>query len=327
MKRILYNSPFIPMEWILAHGMFPSRITPENPDTAILSIPIEGVCPYARAFAGEVLSRKKDVAGAVFATTCDQMRRIFEYVDSENALPVFLMNIPKTWNTPASSLMFKQEMERLGRFLIGLGGNFPNKESLKAIILEYERKRKILCDPALYKKSSERAKAFLHFYETGETPETQNFNSTFAPHKHLALAGSPLTKKHMFIFDLAEQYGGTIILDATSFGERGLPSEADHNLLEADPAETLFQMYFPAIPDAFQRPNDPLYHWFSKKIAERTIRGIVFATYPWCDTWIAQLPQLREYFSLPVLSIDLADTPNMVSRISTRIQSFLEMLL
>lgn len=326
MTHILYNSPYIPQEWIIAHGMIPSRITPEYPDTGIISIPIEGVCPYARAFAGEILSRKKDAAGAVFATTCDQMRRISEYVNSENGFPIFLINIPKTWNTPAASSLFKQEMERLSRFLINLGGASPNKKSLKAIISEYEKKRKILGDPSRYENSRERAKAFLEFYETGEILEIPNFKSNIEKPKPLAIAGSPLTKKHMFLFDLAEQYGGRIFLDGTSFGERGFPAPVDYGLLENDPFAALFHMYFPGIPDAFQRPDDLLYDWLSKKIPETNIRGIIFASYPWCDTWIAQLPRMREYFSQPVLSIDLADTPNMVSRISTRIQSFLEIL-
>lgn len=326
MNRILYNSPYIPPEWILAHGMTPLRITPENPDAAILSIPIEGVCPYARAFAGEILSRRKDASGAIFASTCDQMRRISEYAISEDAPPIFLMNVPKTWKTPMATRMFRQEMERLGRFLIDLGGAALNNESLKTIILEYEKKRKILCDPLQYKNSKERAKAFLYFFETGEVPKSPAPKSQDENLKPLALAGSPLTKKHLFLFDLVEQYGGKIILDGTSLGERGLPAPFDLKLLETDPFEALLRMYFPGIPDAFQRPDDPLYHWLSKNIAERNIRGIIFASYPWCDTWIAQLPQMREYFSQPVLSIDLSDTPNMVSRISTRIQSFLEML-
>jgi benzoyl-CoA reductase/2-hydroxyglutaryl-CoA dehydratase subunit BcrC/BadD/HgdB len=141
MKSVVYSSPFVPAEWIAAHGVRPMRLRPD-PAAALPSTgPLMGVCPYARAFTSEAGTS----AGAViFTTTCDQMRRAAEWLSLEGTTPVFLMNVPATWQTPAAARLYRDELQRLGRFLVALGGAEPSRDRLAATMETYDARRRLL---------------------------------------------------------------------------------------------------------------------------------------------------------------------------------------
>jgi hypothetical protein len=46
MSAVAYSSPFIPPEWIAAHGFQPLRLAPDSSAIA----PPPGVCPFAHDF-------------------------------------------------------------------------------------------------------------------------------------------------------------------------------------------------------------------------------------------------------------------------------------
>ena len=143
MKTIAYSSPFVPAEWIAAHGVRPMRLRPDLAAAARLAGPLTGVCPYARAFVGQALA-SPGVDAVVLATTCDQMRRAAEWPGPAAGPPVFLMNVPATWQTPASVRLYRDELERLGRSLVRLGGLAPTRERLAEVMEDYDVRRAAL---------------------------------------------------------------------------------------------------------------------------------------------------------------------------------------
>ncbi|MFH1717717.1 MAG: 2-hydroxyacyl-CoA dehydratase family protein, partial [Planctomycetota bacterium] len=117
MKTIIYTCPYVPAEWIAAHGLRASRLLLNGADSALGLARIEGICPYVRSFIGEVMGNTH--AGAVVVTTvCDQMRRGFDILTARCELPGFLMNVPSTWQSPAAQKLYMDELKRLGRFLV-----------------------------------------------------------------------------------------------------------------------------------------------------------------------------------------------------------------
>ncbi len=120
----------------------------------------------------------------------------------------------------------------------------------------------------------------------------------------LAVLGGPLLDPDYELFDLVEQLGGRVVLDATEGGERTLPRRSIRKRVAADPMQELADAYFDTIPDAFRRPNNRLYEWLASELAARQVRGIIFRRYVWCDLWHAELHRLRQWSSLPVLEID-----------------------
>ena len=278
MMTVRYVSPYVPAEWIAAHGLCPERLTPH---AAEMRHAHTGECCYAEAF---VDLANADTSGAafVFATTCDQMRRASEFVDT--ASPAFILNVPATWQTEGVRSYYRTELERLGDFLVSVGGTPPERSRLIEVIAGYDAARQEL--RAAHTRLSGRAyaEAILAFHRHGPGPVDAGVGNRTggAP---LALVGGPLFESHLGVFDGIEQAGGRVVLDATTTGERTLPGAISLEHLQEDPLDALVGAYFDTIPDAFRRPNTRLFDWLEHECQSRQVRGILFHAYPWCDLW------------------------------------------
>jgi benzoyl-CoA reductase/2-hydroxyglutaryl-CoA dehydratase subunit BcrC/BadD/HgdB len=293
-KTIAYTCPYVPAEWIVAHGLRPRRLIP-LPVEGTAAIPrIEGLCPYARAFVNDV-AVSGDLAGVVVTTACDQMRRVFDLLVRRVDTPAFLLNVPSTWQTVAAQRLYLDELKRLGRFLVRLGGREPDKEQLVRTMLD----------------------------QGGENGVHRTPYGRGVP---LALVGGPLMQRDRVLFDVVEECGGQVVLDATETGQRGVRGPFDRRRLAEDPLLELAETYF-RIPDASRRPNSELYRWLKDQLARADARGILFHHYVWCDKWRAEFARLQEWANLPVLRLDSEGDGRMnVPRLHSRIQAYMEML-
>jgi benzoyl-CoA reductase/2-hydroxyglutaryl-CoA dehydratase subunit BcrC/BadD/HgdB len=324
-KTIVYTCPYVPAEWIAAHRLRPRRLIP-LPVESVCAIPrLEGLCPYARAFANEAITDgERD--GIIVTTLCDQMRRVFELLTRRTDTPAFLLNVPSTCQTVAARRLYLEELKRLGRFLVRLGGREPGKRELARTMLDHEsaRQRALGCAP-----HTDVSRACCPRSEGGTL-------STRAPHTlspaaagagiPIAVVGGPLLQRDRVLFDIVEQCGGCLVLDGTETGQRGWCRPFDHRYVQDDPLLELAQAYF-EIPDASRRPNSGLYQWLKEKLAETGARGIVYHHYLWCDAWRAELARLKEWTPLPVLGLDSDGYgPTSLARLQSRVRAFLEML-
>jgi benzoyl-CoA reductase/2-hydroxyglutaryl-CoA dehydratase subunit BcrC/BadD/HgdB len=293
----------VPAEWIAAHGLRPRRLIPLPVESACAIPRLEGLCPYARAFANDAAA-DHDVQGIIVTTLCDQMRRVFDLLTRRTATPAFLLNMPSTWQTVAAQRLYLDELKRLGRFLVRLGGRAPGKEELTRIMLDTASARP---------------------YEVGCVPHTLS-SVCDGPRVPVAVVGGPLLQRDRVLFDLIERCGGHIVLDATETGQRGRCRAFDRRYVQEDPLLELAQAYF-EIPDASRRPNSGLYEWLKERLAETGAHGIVFHHYLWCDAWRAELARLKEWTSLPVLGLDSdGHGPTDIARLQSRIRAFMETL-
>jgi benzoyl-CoA reductase/2-hydroxyglutaryl-CoA dehydratase subunit BcrC/BadD/HgdB len=294
-KAIVYTCPYVPAEWIAAHGLQPRRLIP-LPIEGTLTIPrIEGLCPYARAFVNDVAA-SGDVDGIVVTTMCDQMRRVFDLLVRRVDVPAFLLNVPSTWQTVAAQRLYLDELKRLGRFLVRLGGHEPDKEDLVRAMLDQAHGNGVHGTP----------------YDREAVP--------------VAVVGGPLMQRDRVLFDVIAACGGRIVLDATETGRRGVCGPFDRRRLAEDPLMELAQAYF-RLPDASRRPNSELYRWLKDELAQAGARGIIFHHYVWCDKWRAEFTRLKEWTTLPVLGLDSeGDGPIDVVRTRNRVRAFMEML-
>jgi benzoyl-CoA reductase/2-hydroxyglutaryl-CoA dehydratase subunit BcrC/BadD/HgdB len=295
MSAVGYCSPFVPAEWIAAHGLQPQflRFRPTEKLT-------RGVCPYVGALLEAAsIATWPDVSALVLTTACDQMRYAAAMLEQRGGSPVFLLNVPSTWQTPAARKLYHDEIQRLGRFLVELGGRAPSDAELSRIMLEREQ-------------------------QTNSRGPTARGDATGIA---LAILGGPLMETDSEFFRLVEHAGGRIALDATENAARTLPRPFDTARIAADPVAELADAYFDGIPDAFRRPNSELYEWLARELAARQIRGIILRRYVWCDLWHAESQRLKEWSSTPVLEIDVGpDDLVAPNRVQGRIEAFLEML-
>lgn len=325
MKVVIYSCPFVPADWIAAHGLRPKRIQPRSVAGLQTTDAAFGVCTYVRAFLAEVVS-DGDASAVVVTTVCDQMRRASELIARDRDLPVFLMNVPATWETAAAHRLYRDELERLGRFLVCLGAEAPARDALAAVMLDYDTRRSSLRASGGALGPRGYSEAIAAFHRTGESVPESVPTEVLGGGVPLALVGGPMLREDMAIFDLVEQAGGRIVLDGTETGERTLPAPFDRRGVRDDPLMELTRAYFGTIPDASRRPNSELYRWLEREVRDRGVRGILYRRHVWCDLWHAELHRLREWIDVPVLDLDGDDDERGGGRRAGRIQAFLEML-
>jgi benzoyl-CoA reductase/2-hydroxyglutaryl-CoA dehydratase subunit BcrC/BadD/HgdB len=328
MNRILYTSPYVPAEWIAAHGLAPCRVMPADPAGRLPAWHRQGLCPYVRAFGAAVMAADQ-AAGVVMTTVCDQMRRAFDVVAQGSRVPAFLMNVPSTWQSSTARRLYLEEIERLGRFLSSLGGSRPSNSQLAETMRTYDDRRARLRDLQAELSPRQWAQAAAEFGRTGQIPSVEETGCRQArPGIPLALIGGPLRQEDLTLYDEIEDCGGTVALDLTETGLRGLCRRFDRRSLAGqDVLLELADAYLDGIWDVSQRPNQRFYEWLDRTLKLRTVAGLVVHRFVWCDLWHAEVEPLRERTGLAVLDLD-ADGHQAAGkpRRATRIAAFVEML-
>ncbi|MGA2656187.1 MAG: 2-hydroxyacyl-CoA dehydratase family protein [Verrucomicrobiota bacterium] len=331
-KLVFYTSPWVPAEWIRAHGLEPRGVWFAE-DFALESAPLaEGVCAFAQGVVR--LAERQSQSAVVFTTHCDQLRRGFDAAIAQAPARLFLFNLPATWQTGVAERLFCGELERLGRFLVRLGGQPPSAENLRAVLDHYASGRRRLLQAVGSCPGRQYAEAVARFHWDGSVwlPEKGTGVSGAIA---LALVGGPLPRAQWRLLETLEGAGGRVVLDATEAGERSLwdtpppggKREGTASACDSEPAlRDLAQMYLANCVDVFQRPNTRLYDWLRQRLEARGARGLVLWAHVGCDLWRAEAQSLREAFGLPLLVLDAGDAAGAWPRITSRIEAFLEAL-
>ena len=321
-----YFSPFIPPEWIAAHGLRPVWLRLDSTRTHRSDATQRGICPCAAAFVSHAMSGAAPPV-LVLTTACDQMRYASAYLDAEGGIPTFLMNVPSTWQSPQVRQFYREELERLGRFLVQAGGREPTSRQVEAAIVEYDDRRTKALEARSRMGFRQWAETLVHMRSDLTASTLEVSRDPTGEGIPLALIGGPLLAEDDSFLELVERAGGRIVVDATEGGERTLPAIVDRQRLKDDPIDELVRIYFDTIPDVFRRPNTRLYGWLAEHVSARLVRGIILRRYPFCDLWHAELHRLRESSDVPVLDMDVAVSDGgEASRTLGRIEAFLEML-
>ncbi|HPA17904.1 MAG TPA: 2-hydroxyacyl-CoA dehydratase family protein [Verrucomicrobiae bacterium] len=339
MITVACSSFFVPPEWVAAHGFRPERLIPEAPVTEGCVACGEGMCPYARAMAHAAL--RDDVRAVVFAPTCDQQRRVAELSGTRRQdAATFLLHVPRVARSENCRRYYRSEIERLGRFLVEIGGRPPEREFLIETMSRFDAARDRLRRAAEARRlgtsslsARTLAEGMVRFHRSGD-PEVidtvgrgagERGKAGRTGRRRIALLGGPLFETDLAFFDWIEVAGGDIVLDGTENGERTLAAAFDMARLGDDPVGELVRAYFDAIPDVSRRSNDGLLNWVRDSAAAGRIDGVVLRHHVWCDQWMAEVPRIGEVAGVPVLAVDSSGRPD--GRTRTRIEAFVEMLL
>jgi benzoyl-CoA reductase/2-hydroxyglutaryl-CoA dehydratase subunit BcrC/BadD/HgdB len=320
--KIFYSSPWVPVEWIEAHGLEPHGVWFAE-DFGCGALPLSaGVCAFSEATL-RFAETHRDSA-MIFTTACDQMRRSFDTFAGSQPARACLFNLPATWQSPVALRIYRSELERLGRFLQAHGGRAPATEDLVKIIERRSQARKRLLESASRCSARQYAEAIARFHSDGSVslPDHQpGLSSRAIP---LAIVGGPLTAAQWSLLQTIEAAGARIVLNATESGERSLLPAFRLENVSDDPIDAVARGYFENIVDVFQRPNTRLYSWLDGRLTARGVRGIVLWVHTGCDLWRAEAQTLRETFRLPVLLLEADELSGGSPREANRIQAFVE---
>jgi hypothetical protein len=259
----------------------------------------------------------------VFATACDQLRRGFDAAVFGGMRRAFLFNLPATWQTAAAAQVFRSELERLGQFLLAIGGRAPAPEVLRWEMARYSESRKRLLQSVSASSSRGFAEAVARFHWDGACSPPPAAPSSLTP---LALAGGPLLAQDWQWLDELEAAGGRVALNAAETGERSLSPAFEFQAGADLPLDALVRGCCENIIDVFQRPNTRLYSWLKPRLESRRVRGILLWHFTACDLWRAEAETLRETFRLPVLLLEAGVEPGAAPRDLNRLQAFVETL-
>ena len=326
--QVFYTSPWVPPEWIKAHGLEPRGVWLGG-DSRPLPL-AAGVCAFAESVVR--LAETHSDSAMIFSTHCDQLRRGFDVVVGGATGRVFLFNLPATWQTGIADRIFSSELERLGRFLVALGGQPPTVEGLAGTMTRYRQARGQLLAAAAYLPARQYGEAIARFHWDGSVNLREGVCAPGTDAVPLALVGGPLPAWQGQVLDTIESAGGRVVLNATEAGERSLgpvlsPEQTPVAASRlADLLRLLTRSFLDNCVDVFQRPNTRLYLWLKERLAARQVRGILLWHFVGCDLWRAEAQSLREAFGLPVLLLAAREAGSDALRQSTRIQAFVESL-
>jgi len=327
--NVFLTSPWVPPEWVKAHGLEPRGIWAQ-PALREMA-PAAGVCAYAET----VLRHAEEQADSafVFTTHCDQLRRAFDALSGGAPGQVFLFNLPATSGTPAAGGLFHDELNRLSHWLVSVGGRRPEPGALGRLAGEYQRARRRLIAAADGCPARQYAEAVLRFHWEGRVELPSAAEPQAATRREglvrLGLVGGPFTAQHWALLDEMERAGGSVVLNGTEAGERSLGAgepDGGEDLAASLTPEQLSGLFLSQIVDVFQRPNDRLYEWLRQRVRARRVEALVLWHYFGCDLWRAELQTLRETLRLPVLMLEADETGGGFPRNRTRLQAFLEAL-
>ncbi len=291
MRRAYYIGPFIPPEWIAAHGLQPCRLQLSATHTGMGIRP--GLCPYADALTNH--AARPDNALLIVSMTCDQIRRAVESLAQNSAAAgssVYEFCVPATLHATARE-HYRYELERLSRFLVRHGGRKPSGTFLGVTRSHHSEK------------------------------PTGSARRDGIP---VAIVGGHLLREHIELVETIERCGGRVNLDTGEESDRVRPVLPEGSDGERDAVEILTRAYFDMIPDVFRRPDNAFDRWLNLRLKEEKIEGIVFYSYLWCDLWRCKHRQIAADIPLPALHVELGPEVRLQSRTITRIEAFLESL-
>ncbi len=328
--EVFLTSPWIPPEWVKAHGLEPRAIT-FAPGYGSDGFPLgAGIC----AFSQEAVRFAEQQTGSliVFTTHCDQLRRTFDSLAAGAQPHAFLFNLPVVCRSPASQRIFRAELERLGNFCIKAGGHAPSRDGAFHCLETYRVGRAKLRDAARVYSHRTYVDCLARFHNDGLAELPQGVCAQIKPNGvRLAVIGGPVIGEQTGLWDQIENAGGCVVLDGTEWGERSLGAPASAPIFAvADEVSALLDVlsrnFVESCVDAFQRPNHRLYDWLRDGVADRAVQGIILWHYYGCDLWRAEAQTIREKFRLPLLLLEADESGCGAERNANRINAFVEAL-
>lgn len=289
MKSVYYNCPFVPEELIAACGCRPRRLVPAS-ENGVLS-QTEGMCTFTEAWLESLLNKDAngEIFAAVFATSCDQMRRAYDIFLSQANQPAFLLNVP-SMETLACLEYYQQELMRLHDFLCVFSG--------------------IPFDPTLLKQ----------FRST-----TMSYCQTDHRIK-IAIAGGPVSEPiRNELRNILSESEAAIALDTCEDTQTANWQANMKNPSSRNAVTNIAKAYF-KLPAIWKRPNHAFHRDLSATLSECNIDGIILFRHIFCDLWHSAAYELKACQPKPVLEVDLDGKSALSESAVSRIQAFLEML-
>jgi benzoyl-CoA reductase subunit C len=342
-RKIGWLCSFIPEELILAAGLEPIRI--QGRGDAIEQAGgylFPKVCPYVKNLLDSGLRLKlDDVAGMIFANSCDGMRRLLDlwrqYVNTPFS---YMLEVPKNLTEDAVTY-FADRLLDLKNSLEGAFGVEISESKLKQAISVMNEHRRMVArvfeaqkeDPPRYKGSE--LLSILTAEGTRPKGEMTPLLRDLAMGQGATGPGSKRGVRLLVLgnridrpalFDMVEKAGGSIVVFDTCNGLRHYTELVENSM---PPLEALARRYL-------LRPSCPRMPGFEARLErvkllarEFRVQGIIYSALKYCDYGLFETPQvekLSKELGLAALVLEDDYLWADIGRSRTRVEAFLEMV-
>ncbi|SDL49488.1 2-hydroxyacyl-CoA dehydratase subunit D [Halarsenatibacter silvermanii] len=355
--RLAWFCSYVPEELIRAAGLRPYRALPSRNNSGSTGFLPANLCPYVRQAAERILKEENEsqLRGAVVAHSCNAMMHLYNVLEREADLPVFLLDLPAAVNSYAHKYMLSC-LEKLADFLNKVGGEISHA-SLLASIKMYARTAKNL-------KSSVEAEELSGFSFSDYLPGFINFEMMQAAQtRKRAKFNNLLKNKGENALDLPAEGAGVYILtgaqphreivDLLSTSKKGVFHEhcsgfrywfKDYQgaLKALEGKEAKFQdirdrsRLLAFLTELYLgKPRCPRFYdngyrksLYRKLLETLNIRGVIFHNLNFCDYAhydFIVIKKLMTEANIPVLNLATELSSGDSGRIRTRLEAFMEM--
>ena len=169
----------------------------------------------------------------VLTTICDQMRYAAAYLHESGARPVFLFNVPSTWQNAGGSAALPRRTAP-ARSISGVArwSLHRRRSDLRQTMQRYDEARATVRGHWPPMSDGRYAEWLAELRDGGSVSYAGgSAHADRASAVPLALVGGPLLADDFGFLELVAAAGGQIVLDASEWGERTLPAPLDHERL------------------------------------------------------------------------------------------------
>lgn len=281
------------------------------------------------------------VTHLVGANTCDQMRRMQELWHKYFHIPVYVFNIPYTWQEDEASQLFGREMSWLKSELEALCGTKMDIGKLRSLVEKHNTARRLLEEINRLRREQVPRVSGCEVLELAYyywILDIDTYNSCLLDlikeieareprarkhEKRILFGGSILAHGDHRVLGLIEERGATVTGDflynvqSTFIDEIDTVGDIWKNLCESYRLKKVF---------GNSRPNCRIYE-FAKNEAEKCkADAVIYKTLKFCDPWTAEVFRMKRDLGLPFLHFDSTYSPSGEGQLITRIEAFLEIL-
>ncbi len=332
---------YTPLELIYSAGFLPYRIVGHsNPVKNAHSYIHPNYCQFVKSSIDVAIDGGYDfLEGVVFVNSCDAMRRLYDvwktFVPTKF---VYLLDIPMG----DSSLGYKylrDEFHKLKVVLETHTGKIIQEEALERAIMLFSKSRSLywklnslrLKNPSLI-SGKEMMDLTNDFFKSDPKIWNENKKDLLEKKREIdpknnkprvLLSGSPI--HNVEFIDFIENCGLNVIYEDLCTGSKFFDLDVPKS---KDPLMSLSMAYINRPPCARMMKIEERATYISKISQKFEIDGIIHHSLKFCDTYLYDVPPLRELLNeegLKVLFIE-SDGLESMNQLKTRIEAFTEMI-
>ncbi len=355
--RLAWFCSYVPEELIRSAGLRPYRALPSKNNSRSTGFLPSNLCPYVRQAAERILKEENEseLRGAVVAHSCNAMMHLYNVLERETDLPVFLLDLPAAANSHAHKYMLSC-LEKLADFLNKIGGEISHA-SLLASIKIYARTAKSLklsveTEELSGFNFSDYLPGFINFemMRAAQTRKREKFNELLE-NKGESVLDLPAEGAGVYILTGAQPHEE--IVDLLSASKKGVFHEhcSGYRYWFKDYQGALKAVEgkgakFEDLKDrsrllAFltelylEKPRCPRFYddgyresFYGKLLENLKINGVVFHNLNFCDFAhydFLVIKKMMTEVNIPVLNFATELSSGDSGRIQTRLEAFMEM--